>query len=783
MNLMKVFARSVAVAVLLAVAAPVMPGGSLLGSDAALAASVSRIVVQGNKRVESSTVANYITIKPGKSFGPLDIDASIKSLYGTGLFTNVTISQSGNSLVVAVVEAPVVNRVLFEGNKKIKNNILITQVDTKPRSVLSDAKLQSDVARIRGYYASQGRGGASIETRVDDVGDGRVDVVFVINDGMRTGVKTITFIGNKAYSSSRLRGLMQTRTSNIMSWLNKRDVYDEARFAADQEALRRFYMSHGYADFRILSAETNFDEEKGKYYITITVDEGERYFFGNVSIDSSIPGVDTQGLMRVLRTRSGNEFNATLIERTIEDLSVALSRSGFAFAQVRPRGDRDYTKRTVDLTYMIDEGPRMYVERIDIRGNTKTRDFVIRREFEMSEGDPFNRALISKAERRLRNTGYFQQVSVTTEGGSAPDRIVVVVTVIDQSTGSFAISGGYSTESGFIAEISMEEKNFLGRGQIVKVSLGRGTETNTFNVSFSDPYFLGYRMLFGVDAYKRETNASKLRPYDGAFIGGGVKLGLPITDDLNFQLNYKIVNREVSNNTGCDNSASPPAVINNNCIYFPQGTTLTSSLGYQLLYSTIDNFQDPRSGVYFKLNQDVAGIGGDTHYLSSTFDARYYRPITSKADIVGFVRLQGGNITGLGEPVSMLDNFYKGGETVRGFSSMGIGARSISTGTSLGGTTYIAGTAEVQYPIPFFPKDFGLRGAVFADAGTLFGADVDALGLAADVNDGAVLRSSIGTSLLWASPFGNLRADFSLPVSKAAWDQTEWFRFGFGNAF
>ncbi|MEO8668963.1 MAG: BamA/TamA family outer membrane protein, partial [Bauldia sp.] len=362
-------------------------------------------------------------------------------------------------------------------------------------------------------------------------------------------------------------------------------------------------------------------------------------------------------------------------------------------------------------------------------------------------------------------------------------RIVVAVTVVDQSTGSFAVSGGYSTESGFIAEISMEEKNFLGRGQTVKVSLGRGTETNTFNVSFSDPYFLGHRMLFGVDAYKRETNAGSSRPYDATYIGGSVKLGLPITDDLNVQGIYKIVQRDVSNNTGCDNSFSPPAVLNNNCIYFPQGTSLTSSLGYQVLYSTIDSYQDPRSGVFFKWNQDFAGVGGDARYVSSMFDARYYRPLTSKADIVGFVRLQGGNITGLGEPVSVYDDFFKGGETVRGFASMGIGARSIATGVSLGGKTFAAATAEVQFPMPFFPPDFGLRGAVFADAGTLFGVDAAALGLAADVSDGAVLRSSVGSSIMWASPFGNLRADFALPISKAAWDQTEWFRFGFGNAF
>jgi outer membrane protein insertion porin family len=668
--------------------------------------------------------------------------------------------------------------VLFEGNKKIKNNVLITQVNTKPREVLNDVTVQTDVQRITSYYASQGRGGASVEARIDDVGNGRVDVVFVISDGKRTGIKSVTFIGNNAYSSSRLRGLMQTRTTNIMSWLNKRDVYDEARFQADQEAIRRFYMQHGYADFRILSAEANFDEASSKYFITITVDEGDRYYFGEISIDSSIPGVDTEALMHEVRTKTGHEFNSLLVEKTVEDLTLAMQRNGNAFAQVRPRGDRDYVNHTVSIVYVIDEGPRIYVERIDVRGNTKTRDYVIRREFQMAEGDPYSRVLADKAERRLRNTGYFQQVAITTEPGSSPDRIVVVVTVVDQSTGSFSVGGGYSTDNGFVAEVSMEEKNFLGRGQIVKVSLGRGQNVNTFNFSFSDPYFLGHRMTFGVDAYRRETGMGSLRPYASETLGGGLRLGLPITDDLTVQANYKIVQRKITDNSGC-----PPNTVTNDCAYFPEGTTLTSSIGYQVLYSTIDNFNDPRSGVFFKFNQDWAGVGGNSRYVQSTFDARYYTPITSKADIVGLVRLQGGNITGLGQPVSMIDNFYKGGETIRGFASLGIGARSISTGTSLGGKNYIAGTAEVQYPMPFFPKDFGLRGAVFADAGTLFGVDAAALGLAADVNDGPVIRSSVGTSILWASPFGNLRADFALPVTKASWDDTEWFRFGFGNAF
>jgi outer membrane protein insertion porin family len=783
MNLFKDFARAFAIASVLAVGVPILGGDLPLGARHAMADVVSKIVVQGNKRVEAGAIIGNLSIKVGKPYGAGEIDASIKKLYATGLFSDVTMSRNAGTLVVVVVENSVVNRVLFEGNKKIKNNVLVALTDTKPRGMLTEAKLQSDVQKIKAYYASQGRGGATVESRVTQLEGNRVDVTFVISDGKRQGISRINFVGNQAFSSSRLRGIMQTRSTNIMSWLSKSDVYDEGKLARDQDALRRFYLAHGYADFRILSAESTFDDARGKYFVTITVEEGERYRFGDMNVDSSIAGVDGSSLMGVVRTRSGRIFDASLVEKTVEDLTVELSRRGYAFAQVRPRGDRDYATHIITVTYIVDEGPRVYIERIEIRGNTKTRDYVIRREFDVAEGDPYNRVLLDKAERRLRNTQYFQSVAITSEPGSAPDRVVVVVTVVDQSTGSFSIGGGYSTEDGLIAELSVEDKNFLGRGQNLKISVGLGTETTNYNVSFSDPYFLGHRMIFGIDAYSRSTTASSTRPYDSEAIGGAIRLGLPITDNLTVQANYKIVQRTISNNTGCDHTVFPPAPLNSNCIYFPEGDTLTSSLGYQVLYSTIDNYQDPRSGTFVKFNQDFAGVGGDSQFISSTIDARYYQPLTSKADIVGFVRVQGGNITGLGQNVSILDNFFKGGETIRGFASYGIGPRDITTGTALGGQNFIAATAEVQFPIPFFPTDFALRGAVFADAGTLFGVDVPVGCALCNVVDTADIRSSVGASILWASPFGLLRADFAYPITQAAYDETQWFRFGIGNQF
>lgn len=775
-------------AFLVAFAAPLLGGtgvgGMIFGAPSAEAAVVSTINVQGNKRIEASTIRNYITIKPGVSFGAADIDESVKALYTTGLFLDVGISQRGSALLVVVVENQIVNSVIFQGNKKIKSNILITLVDTKTRGVMTEPQLQADVQRIKDYYDHTGRSNASVETQITQLDNNRVDVAFVINEGGRTGVKTISFVGNQAYSDSRLRRIIQTRQSNWLSWLNKKDVYDPAKIDADEEMLRRFYMRNGYADFRVLSVDTTFDDANGKYHVVFTIEEGTRYTFGDITIDSSIPGVDVNSLYRLVKMKKGKIFNSTLVERTIEDLTIELSGHGYAFVQVRPRGDRDYTNATISITLLIDEGPRVYVERIEVFGNTKTRDYVIRREFDLAEGDAYNRVLVDRAERRLRALGFFKTVAITTEPGSEPDRVIIIVTVVEDSTGSFSVGGGYSTSDGFVAEISLEEKNFLGRGQNLRVAYGLGEKDNNYSVSFTDPYFLGYRMAAGFDAYGRSADSSTNRPYDLQAYGGGVRLGLPITDDLKLTLNYKLASDDISGVEGDGSNDGTDATV-----YYKDGTLITSSLGYNVVYSTIDNMLDPHDGLYTKFSQDFAGVGGDVAYVRTVADARYYHELMYDSDIVGMVRIQGGNIAGLGQDVRIQDNFFKGGETIRGFAPYGIGARDVDgddlgdDGLALGGKNYVAATAEIQFPLPMLPPDFGLRGAVFADAGTLFGIDRPTKATSVMVNDDASIRSSVGASLLWASPFGLLRADFAYALTKESYDETQVFRFSAGTQF
>lgn len=777
MNLFVIFQR-VALALILALgilAAPGLPG---FASRQAEAAVVSSIVVTGNKRVEASTIRNYVLIEPGKSFGASDIDESVKALYGTSLFSDVTISISGSRLVVNVVENPVVSMVIISGNKKVKSDQLMPLLQTKPRGIFTDAKLQADVQTITDYYASQGRSLATIEPQVVNAADNRVDVTFKITEGVRTGVGTIVFVGNHAFSANRLRAVITTKQHNLLSWLNRKDVFSEAKIAADQDALRRFYMAHGYADFRVVSADWDLNEERGRYTVTFTVEEGPKYRFSSVDIDSTIPGVQSAQLMRFVTTRPGRTFNATEVEKSVEALTIQLARQGYAFAQVRPRGDRDYENNTISITYLIDEGPRVYVERIDIIGNTKTRDYVIRREFDLAEGDAYNRVMIDRAERRLRALGYFKNVNITTEPGSTPDRVIVTVQVEEDSTGEFAVGAGISTV-GLIAEVSMNERNFLGRGQQLRIAVGFGVDEQTYNISFTDPYFLGYRLSAGVDAFKTQLDSTDMRPFDSDTIGGGVRFGLPVTDNLTLKLSYTLSQQSITNTR---KSTAP---------FFPNGDVLTSAVAYGLDFSTLDSRTDPREGFLLTFNQSIAGLGGDTQYIKSVADARYFHEIFPDADIVGMLRAGGGNITGWGgKEVRTLDNFFLGGDTIRGFASYGGFGPVYNNGTvanpayiPIGGKNYWVTSAEVQFPFPGISPEMGFRGAVFADAGSLWGGDIPGGIDPSRVTDDNVIRSSVGASILWSSPVGILRADFSHVLSKADTDDTEFFRFSAGKTF
>ena len=749
------------------------------------AAVINRIEVRGNERVDASTIRNNVTIQPGKSFNNNDIDESVKRLFSTGLFSDVRISVSGGALVVSVSENQIVNQVVFNGNKKLKDEQLQRVVQMQPLGAYNEEILQADVQSIKDAYDAIGRSDATVNTRLVPVNGGRVNIAFEINEGDRTKISAINFVGNQAYGDGRLADVIATKRSGLLSFLTRKDVYDEDKLRADEELLRRFYYNHGYADFRVLSSFAELDEARNEYVLTITVEEGERYTFGDINIESTVSGLNTDDLRGLLETRPGKVYSAEDVEDSILAISDRVAGMGYPFAQVTPRGDRDFANRTISVTYLVDEGTRAYVERIEIIGNTRTRDYVIRREFDLAEGDAFNQVLVRRAKKRLEALGFFETVDISTRPGSEPDRVILVVNVKDQPTGEFGIGGGYSNTDGFSATLDITEKNFLGRGQFIRGSIGKGENTQTYSISFTEPYFLGYRLAAGFDVYKNEDSS-----YDGfnrIDQGVNLRVAAPITEDLTASLAYKF------NQTDYDGE-TPTAITSNpyrNTV--AAGEYITSSLTGGLVYNTLDDNQLPREGIAARFALEYAGLGGDAEYIKATGKATYFQMLSESQDIIGSVSVGAGHVAATGDNLNVFDHFFLGQDVIRGFDSRGFGPRLYNGTTyseSAGGTTYFNGSLEVSAPLPMISRDLGLRMNVFADAGTLYGNDIAPAALTCAtctpqtvVGADMEWRASVGVGLTWASPFGPLRIYYAEPVVKESYDETKKIGFGASTRF
>jgi outer membrane protein insertion porin family len=828
-------------------------GGIVLGGAAvsltappAYAQSVNSIVVQGNQRVEADTIRSYFRAGPGGRLDAFQIDEGVKALYTTGLFQDIRPSIQGGRLILTVVENPVINRIAFEGNKKVKDEQLKSEIQSRERGTLSRPVVQADVARMVDVYRRSGRFDIRIEPKIIELPNNRVDLVFEISEGEKTGVKLIEFIGNRAYSSYRLKDVIKTSETGILAFLQTGNIYDPDRVEADRELLRRFYLKHGYIDVRVVSAVGEYDPNRRGFLITFTIEEGEQYRVGTVDVVSNVRPIDPTLLRARLRTYPGDIYNAEAVEKTVEDMTIEAAKRGYAFATVRPGAQRNPQSRTVNLFFTIEEGQRAYIERINVRGNTRTRDYVIRREFDIAEGDAYNRALVNRAERRLKNLGYFKSVKILPEPGSAPDRVILNVDVEEQSTGEFSVSGGYSTADGFLGEVSIAERNLLGRGYYGKTSVQYGQYTRGANVSFVDPYFLGYRVALGLDLFYKQQNATNYVSYETKTMGFGSRLGFALREDLGFQVRYSIYRQEVSlpaNLTNCNNinpdfvntfptadavgttpALTPPFGYAGiaNCYSdgeaslavkreLANGPVLTSLIGYTLTHNTLDNNKSPTQGILTEFRQDFAGVGGDVKFVRTSADLYAYHEVVS--DVISSLHLQGGHITGWGGGgLRMLDHFQMGPNLVRGFSPAGIGPRDLTQfpytgvqGDALGGTMYWGASLELQTPLYFLPKDSGVKVAAFADAGSLwnytgpttFPATGEVLSgntcatwgpgivnpVACAVDNSMHVRSSVGVGLIWDSPFGPLRFDYSFPLTKESYDRVQQFRFGGGTKF
>jgi outer membrane protein insertion porin family len=823
-----------------------------LVSCPAAAQTVNSIEVVGNRRVEVETIRSYFKPGPGGVLDAGAVDDGLKALIETGLFQDVKINRSAGHLVVSVVENPVINRVAFEGNKKVKDEQLSAEIQSKARGTLSRPMVQSDAQRIAEIYRRSGRYDVHVTPEIIEQPNNRVDLVFTIAEGQKTGVKSIEFVGNSYYSSYRLKDVIKTRESNLLSFLGGNDVYDPDRVEADRDLIRRFYLKHGFADVQVVAALTEYDPDKKGFLVTFKIEEGQQYHVGTVEFQSSIPGLDGNGLSSFSEVHVGALYNAEALEKSVEQMQIEASRRGFAFAIVHPRGDRNFDAHTVSIVFSIDEGPRTYIERIEVRGNTRTRDYVIRREFDISEGDAYNRALVDRAERRLKNLDFFKNVKITTEPGSSSDRVILIVDLEEKSTGDFSVSGGYSTSDGALAEVSVSERNFLGRGLFAKAAVTYGQFARGVSLSYVDPYLLDYRVALGLDAFYREQLANNFVAYGTKTIGFSPRLGFQLREDLSLQLRYSIYQQQItlpSTLANCNNTFGGSQVGNNFLPFNPSpafvaangamgavdasgiglfcfsdgeaslpvrkelanGASLTSAVGYSLDYNTLDNNKNPTDGLLIDFKQDFAGVGGNVSYLKSQFDGKYYTPLV--ADIVALTHVQAGILNKVGNTeLRMLDQFQMGPNLVRGFAPNGIGPRDINpfgTQDALGGTKYWGASLELQMPFWFLPKEVGLKGAVYADAGGLYDyqgpttwAATGELttpqnsncikptmtptagtctGLVYDSNN--VVRSSVGVGLIWASPFGPLRFDYAIPLTKGQFDRVQQFKFGGGTSF
>ena len=728
---------------------------------------IREIRVVGNNRIEADTVLSRMLLAPGDAYDAARADRSLKALFDSGLFADVVFHLQGDVLVVTVLENPVINRIAFEGNKRIPDESMEQEVALRPREVYTRSKIQSASNRIIQLYRRSGRFAATVEPKIINLEQNRVDVAFEINEGPLTGVGKIDFIGNRAFDDGDLRDVIVTKETAWYRFLTSADSYDPDRLTLDRDQLRRHYRDEGYADFRVLSSVAELTADRRSFFITFSVDEGEPYDFGEIDLTTTLKNLDVEQLRGELTTIQGERFDASTIEDSRVNLADALGQLGYAFVEIRPRISRDREALTIAIAYEVNEGPRVYVERINITGNVRTLDKVIRREFRFAEGDAFNTSKYRRSRQRVRKLGFFDRVELTRQPGSQPDRVIVNLDVQERSTGELIFGAGFSSSEALIGDISIRERNLLGRGQDLRISVAASFVRQQIDISFTEPYFLDRELAFGVDAFHTRRDLQARSSFDQRLTGGRLRTAFDINERLRASLNYGL-RIDVINDV--DASASE-------FIKAEEGEEVTSSIGYRLAYDTLDDRFLPTTGYRVSVGQEFAGLGGSSRYVQTTAKFVYYYPFTD--DWVGSILLNGGQIIGIDDDIGIINRFFLGGDNLRGFESGGVGPRDAVTDDSLGGNIFAAATAELRVPLEFF-SDLGVSGRLFTDIGTLYDIDVNGGGT---LLDSTAPRMSVGAGISWRSPFGPIRMDFAQAIVKENFDKEEFFRFSFGTRF
>lgn len=730
-------------------------------------AIISEVRVEGNQRIEADTIRSYLLISVGTPYDRSRVDRSLKALFNTGLFADVTIRQEGDAVIVNVVENPIINRLAFEGNQRIEDETLTAEIQLRPRIVYTRARVQNDVQRIITVYRRSGRFAATVEPKVILLPENRVDLVFEINEGEETGIKKIRFFGNDNFSDSQLLGEISTEETRWYNFLSDSDTYDPDRLTFDRELLRKFYLSKGYADFRVVSAIAELTPDRDGFFITFAVEEGPKYKFGAIDVKSEIKDISPEALFEQVTTIEGETYNADKIEDTIQKITFELGKLGYAFVNVRPRIDRDRENLTIAVTYEVNKGPRVYVERINITGNVRTLDYVIRREMKLAEGDAFNTALLRLSQSRVRGLDFFEKVEVTQEEGTAPDKTIINVDVQEKSTGELSVGAGFSTTESVSANLQIRERNLLGRGQDLRFGISVGAQSQTVDIGFTEPYFLDRDLSAGFDIFRTVRDYQDESGYDLERTGFVLRSGFPIRENVRGDVFYSLVNEKI------DNLASNAPV----SIQKASGEYLISSVGYTITISDLDDTLFPTTGSKYTFGQTLSGLGGDVRSLATNASYIRFFPVYEN-DVVLSTGITGGYIFGLGEDVILAQRYNVGGRNFRGFDNRGIGPRDIASGDALGGNAYFVATAELRFPVGL-PDEYGVLGRTFLDVGTLTTIDDNDPGIVDDPS----IRAAVGVGLNWVSPFGPIQINVAVPLLKEDYDKEEIFQLDFGTRF
>ncbi len=738
-------------------------------SVAAMAAEILReIRVSGAQRVEAPTILTYLNIQTGQPLTDDVMNEGLKNLFATGLFADVKMRQDGGVLLVDVVENPIINEIAFEGNKKIEDNELMSEISLRPRQVYTKTKVQNDVSRVYQLYQRGGRFAVTVEPKIIELDQNRVNLVFEITEGDVTSIKGIKFVGNKQFEDDALRAELSTKEDRWYRFFSSDDRYDEDRVKFDEELLRRFYLKNGYADFRVVSTNAELSEDKESFYLTFTVEEGERYKVNNIAINSDLRGFDGTPLKDDITFLPGQWYDADAVQASVDKMSDSLGDRQYAFVDIDPEITRNTAESSLDVTFNIGESPRVFVERIDIHGNLRTIDKVIRREMLLVEGDPFSRSKLARSEQRLRDLNYFEKVEVKTQPGSAPDKTVIDIAVTEQSTGELSIGAGFSTQDGPLADLRIRERNLLGKGQDLTFATTIAGKRTEFDASFTEPYFLDRDLSAGVDAFHITRDLQDESSFDMKKTGGALRMGYPLSEKWRQGWKYRLDETEI---TDVDDDAS-------RFVRDQEGKRITSAVSQRLTYDARDSTLFPTEGLFSWLDLEGAGLGGDAQFVSGDVGASYYIPFFERKVVLNLMG-ETGAIKGIGdEEVRINERYMLGGNNFRGFERGGVGPRDANTDDALGGNLYYRGTAELSFPIGL-PEEMGVAGHAFSDFGSLW--DIDETG--SDVIDDNSLRASAGLGLSWRSPMGPVRIDVAMPFIKEDFDQEENFRFSFGTRF